>query len=65
MITNIAKAMIKMGLVGKGKAKKKKRAGQSPALKAADFKRGQKSTRRTTTMSDLAPKLKQYVEEAK
>lgn len=63
MITNIAKAMIKMGLVGKGK--KKKRAGQSPALIAADFKRGQKSTRRKTTMSDLAPKLKQYVEETK
>lgn len=63
MITNIAKAMIKMGLVGKGKAKKKAGMGTKAMLKAADFKKGQKSTKRKTTMADLAPTLKQYVEE--
>jgi hypothetical protein len=63
MITTLAKALIKTGLVGKGKPKKKAGMGTKAMLKAADFKKGQKFTKRKTTMADLAPTLKQYVEE--
>lgn len=63
MVTALFKALKKMGYFDKLKAKKKAGMGTKAMLKAADFKKGQKSTKKKTTMADLSPTLKQYVEE--